>query len=96
MLMWLCCFRALKLKRDQIPAERVEALEKRLFEYYGVPVISDDVIEAAAALDIRYLFSCSKQILQATQFLNTVKPVYNDHYWDQKSVFFNCKYTVYR
>jgi hypothetical protein len=45
--------RALKFNRQKIPAQRVAELEKVLYDFYGIPDISDDVINAAADLDIK-------------------------------------------
>ncbi|KAK7110101.1 exonuclease 3'-5' domain-containing protein 2-like [Littorina saxatilis] len=45
--------RALKFNRDKIPEARVQQLEKVLFDFYGVPEITDDLVDMAAVLDIK-------------------------------------------
>ena len=46
-------YRALKLNRHKIPEARIQQLEKTLFDFYGVPEITADVVEQAATLDIK-------------------------------------------
>ena len=46
-------FRALLLKRENIPKARMEELERILFDFYGAQDITVDILNDAANLDVK-------------------------------------------